>query len=53
MFVGHEPSMSDVASGLIGGGRLKLKKAGLIRIDIEDPEELAGELMWLAPPRLH
>jgi phosphohistidine phosphatase len=52
MFVGHEPSMSDVAGDLVGGARLRLKKSGLIRIDVEDPAALLGKLVWLVPPKL-
>jgi phosphohistidine phosphatase len=52
MLVGHEPSMADVASDLVGGARLRLKKSGLVRIDVEDPVSLRGELVWLAPPKL-
>jgi phosphohistidine phosphatase len=53
MVVGHEPSMSTVASDVIGGGSLRLKKSGLIRIDISNRESLRGELSWLIPPKLH
>jgi phosphohistidine phosphatase len=52
MLVGHEPSISEVTADLVGGGRIKLKKAGLIRVDVEEPSQLTGELMWLAPPRI-
>jgi phosphohistidine phosphatase len=52
MLVGHEPSMTDVAGDLVGGARLRLKKSGLIRIDVEDPASHSGELVWLVPPKV-
>lgn len=52
MLVGHEPSMTSVAGDLIGGARLRLKKSGLIRIDVEDPTSHNGELVWLVPPKV-
>lgn len=52
VLVGHEPSMSRTASDLIGGGTLVLKKAGLIRIDLNPGTPLTGELRWLVPPSL-
>ena len=52
MLVGHEPSMSRVTADLVGGGRIRLRKSGLIRIDLADPAMLQGELAWLLPPKL-
>ena len=52
LLVGHEPSMSSVASELVGGGTFVLKKAGLVRIDLYSGTALSGELRWLVPPSL-
>jgi phosphohistidine phosphatase len=51
MLVGHEPSMSATIGRLIGGGRIELKKGGLVRTDVPDPAQLSGEMEWLLPPR--
>ena len=50
MFVGHEPSMSATLGGIIGGGRVDLKKGGLARIDLSSFAPLGGRLVWLIPP---
>ena len=50
MLVGHEPDLSEVAAALIGAesGALVLKKAGLIRVDINSRFERGrGRLRWL------
>jgi phosphohistidine phosphatase len=52
MLVGHEPSMSRVTADVVGGGRIRLKKSGLIRVDFEDPRTLHGELIFVATPKL-
>jgi phosphohistidine phosphatase len=52
MLVGHEPGMSTTVSGVIGGGRIELKKGGLACVKLIEPRALRGELLWLIPPRL-
>jgi phosphohistidine phosphatase len=52
MFVGHEPDFSSTVAECISGGRVELKKGGLARVDIDDPDSLAGTLVWLLPPRV-
>jgi phosphohistidine phosphatase len=52
LLVGHEPDFSNVISACIGGGRVECKKGGLARVDIEDPDTMAGLLVWLLPPRV-
>lgn len=50
MFVGHEPDLSEAAAELIGAGSaaLVLKKAGLIRVDVDARLEGGrGRLRWL------
>ncbi len=52
MLVGHEPDFSETVGGLIGGGRVVCKKGGLALIELEQPDSLQGELVWLLPPSL-
>lgn len=52
MLVGHEPDFTGTISAIIGGGHIKLKKAGLARVDIQGVDDLSGELIWLVPPKL-
>lgn len=52
LLVGHEPGFSTTASHLTGGSRLVCKKGSLVRIDLEEPLSLQGELVWLIPPAL-
>lgn len=52
LLVGHEPDFSQTISGLIGGGRLDLKKGGLALVELEDRAALTGRLLWLLPPRV-
>ncbi len=53
MLIGHEPSMTEVMSDVIGGGELVLKKAGFARIDLAyGASHATGMLRWLMPPRL-
>jgi len=51
LLVGHEPDFSYTISDLTGGGRLVVKKGSLARIDITAAAVLAGELVWLIPPK--
>jgi len=51
MFVGHEPDFSETISYLIGGGNIVCKKGSLARVDLIDAGPLAGELVWLIPPK--
>ncbi len=53
MVVGHEPDFSEAAAAFIGAepGALVLKKAGLIRIDLDGHSEAGrGRLRWLLTP---
>jgi phosphohistidine phosphatase len=51
MLVGHEPSLSQGVAAL-SGGQVKLAKAGLARVDLEDPNQPHGQLIWLLSPKL-
>jgi phosphohistidine phosphatase len=55
--VGHEPTWSEVAALLVGGGRIRLPTGALARIDlgVERWDEVApgaGVLAWSVVPRL-
>lgn len=49
IIVGHEPNFSAVIQQLTGG-RVKLAKAGLARVDLPNPDS-EGTLVWLIPPK--
>lgn len=51
LFVGHEPDFSRVIAALTEGS-VRMAKAGLARVDIQDGATPAGELVWLAPPKI-
>lgn len=51
MLVGHEPSFSATIESVIGGGSVVCKKGSLARVDLSDAGPLAGELIWLIPPK--
>ena len=55
--VGHEPTWSEAAALLVGGGRIRLPTAALARIDFEmdrwdEVSPGAGVLAWSVVPRL-
>lgn len=55
--VGHEPTSSELAATLTGGGRIRLPTAAMLRLDLDLPSwsELSagcGEITWLVTPRL-
>jgi len=55
--VGHEPTWSETAEFLIGGGSLRLPTGALARIDLDidewtDVGPASGQLSWLVVPRL-
>jgi phosphohistidine phosphatase len=52
MLVGHEPDFSETLSEIIGGGRLKMRKAGVALVDLPEADAKRGRLLWLATPRL-
>jgi phosphohistidine phosphatase len=51
MFVGHEPSFSAAIVALTGGS-VRLAKAGIARVDVDDSKPLRGQLIWLFPPKM-
>jgi phosphohistidine phosphatase len=52
LLVGHEPDFSETISSITGGSRIVFKKGGLARVDLDNPTDLNGVLVWLIPPRL-
>jgi phosphohistidine phosphatase len=57
LLVGHEPTWSELASLLIGGGHLKLPTAAVARIDFDvdgwaEVDAHAGTLAWVMTPKL-
>jgi len=57
LLVGHEPTWSELASRLIGGGALVIPTGCAARVDFDVPSwrDVAfgkGKLAWLLPPRL-
>jgi len=51
MIVGHEPDFSTVIEALTGG-RVKLRKGGVARVDVEGERVTSGCLAWLIPPKV-
>jgi len=55
LLVGHEPSLSQIAAYLLGTPdlRIELKKAGLVRVDLEKfGPAPSGILKWVLAPKL-
>ncbi|MBI4601373.1 MAG: histidine phosphatase family protein [Planctomycetes bacterium] len=57
LLAGHEPSLSELASLLVGGGALRFPTACMARIDLaierwKDAAYGKGVLVWLVPPKL-
>ena len=52
VLVGHEPTMSETISELIGGGSIELKKAAIACVELPDRYVMRGELIWLIPPKM-
>jgi len=57
MLVGHEPTWSELASSLIGGGHVKLPTATIARIDFDvegwaEVDVHTGTLAWIMTPKL-
>ncbi len=51
MLVGHNFDLPTIAAQLVGGGRIDLKKGGLIRVDTEEVEPGRGALKWVLSPK--
>ncbi len=52
MFVGHEPSMSQIV-GQLTGGNVAMKKGSMARVDaVMLTSPLRGQLIWLIAPKI-
>ncbi|MBZ0111218.1 MAG: histidine phosphatase family protein [Thermoanaerobaculia bacterium] len=57
LLVSHQPTAADLAALLIGGGRVQMVTAALVRIDLPfegwaDLESHRGQLTWMVTPRM-
>lgn len=57
LYAGHEPTVSELAENLMGGGRLHFPTAAVARLDLHIAtwQQIAdgiGTLMWLVTPKL-
>jgi len=55
MIIGHEPVWSELASLLIGGGRLRMVTGAVAAVDVPRWDLIgpaAGQLRWMLAPRL-
>lgn len=52
LLVGHEPTMSETLTELIGGGSVRLKKSCLAVVKTDGIAVGAGELRMLVPPEV-
>lgn len=50
LVVGHEPDFSTLISTLIGGGNVRMRKAGLAAVEWTPPQPGQGELLFLLAP---
>lgn len=51
VLVGHDPDFSALVAELTGA-HVRVRKGGIVRIDLPEPGSREGLLVWLAPPRL-
>lgn len=49
---GHEPDLSEICAALTGGGRVRMVKGGLARIQLDSLQPAHGELIWYLTPAL-
>ena len=54
---GHEPTWSQLASQLIGGGNIRVPTGTILRIDLDigswrEIDNAHGQLRWIMPPKL-
>jgi phosphohistidine phosphatase len=55
LVVGHAPGIDELCAHALGGGRApftELRKAGVACIELADPAEPRGKLLWLLEPRM-
>ena len=52
LLVGHEPSFSLVTGTITGGSDVAVKKASLVRVDLDGEDPPRGVLEWVIPSRV-
>jgi phosphohistidine phosphatase len=52
MLVGHEPGMSRTVGAVVGGASIEFKTGTLACVNLPNPASLAGNLLWLVPPKI-
>ena len=52
MLAGHEPDLSTVLSGIVGGGSFRMEKGSLARIRIKTITPPTGTALWFLTPEL-
>lgn len=52
LLVGHEPAMSRTVGHLVGGAAIDFKKGTLACVNLHNPANLRGELLWLIPAKI-
>ncbi len=52
LLVGHEPDCGQIASQLIGGGRIRMATSGIACVQADRIEPGAARLMWLVTPEV-
>jgi phosphohistidine phosphatase len=50
LLVGHEPDFSVMVGDLVGGGAVRMRKAGLACVEVASLAPGGGELQWLLTP---
>ncbi len=50
VLVGHAPSLNEIVSALIGGGRIKIRAGGMAVLSVEDLDLGKAVLLALIPP---
>lgn len=51
MFVGHEPTMTDII-GKLTGANIAMKKGAVARVDMYAADAVRGELVWMITPKV-
>lgn len=52
LFVGHEPTLSDVVGRLVGSAGIEMKKGALAAVAVDDATCTRGYLIALLPPKV-
>lgn len=52
MLVGHEPGMSRTVGEMVGGADVEFKPGSLACVNVPEPANLRGSLLWLVPAKI-